>query len=270
MSETPVTAQTSDAAANAPHRFPLMELTSVGFLLALAAGSMNAWSLANAATFSTVQSGNIISVGYWLIQGDIAKLIFPLAAILAFGLGSAACGVLMTAFQRSGRAYTPGVLLAGTVLLVLLGTLAFIFVGDGDGRAAGIDLTADHSAVASFIALGISFVAGAQGNAFHKNRGMLYGNVAVTFVVQMAFNFLVQAAFKKEGINGQANLAWSGVFFLILLGFSGGAAVGFAADHFIANGASIFVPALILLALALVALGRRSKNVDPTPGGSFA
>ncbi|PPG30527.1 DUF1275 domain-containing protein [Pseudoclavibacter sp. RFBB5] len=247
-----------------------MELSSVGFLLAIAAGSMNAWSLANAGTFSTVQSGNIISVGYWLIQGDIAKIVFPLAAILAFGLGSAACGVLMTAFQRSGRVYTPGVLLTGTVLLVLLGILAFVFVGDGDGRAAGIDLTADHSAVASFIALGISFVAGAQGNAFHKNRGMLYGNVAVTFVVQMAFNFLVQAAFKREGINGSTNLRWSGVFFLTLLGFSGGAAIGFAADHFLANGASIFVPAVILLVLALVALGRRSKNVDPTPGGSFA
>lgn len=27
---------------------------------------------------------------------------------------------------------------------------------------------------------------------FTKNHGMLYGNVAVTFVAQMAFNFLVQ------------------------------------------------------------------------------
>lgn len=249
--------------------FPLMEMPYVGVLLAFAAGSMNAWSLANAATFSTVQSGNVISMGYWLIQGDFAKFWFPFLAVLAFGLGSALCGVLMTTFQRSGRPYTPGVLLVGSVLLILLAVLAIVLVGSGDGRAAGVDLSAEHSATAHWIALGISFIAGAQGNAFHKNKGMLYGNVAVTFVVQMAFNFLVQSAFKREGINGSTNLSWAGLFFLVLLGFSAGAAIGFGADQLL-NGASILIPAVILLLLFFVTLGKGFKNVDPTPGGTFA
>lgn len=251
-------------------RFPLMEQPFVGFLLAFMAGAMNAWTLANAATFSTVQSGNVVSLGYWLIQADWAKLWFPALSILAFGVGSALSGILMTAFLRSGRSMTAPILIGEIVLLVAFGILAITIVGDGDGRASALDLSAEHSAVAHWIAFGVCFVAGAQGNAFHKNHGMLYGNVAVTFVVQMAFNFLIQAAFKKEGINGERNIAWSGIFFLTLLGFSAGAAIGFWIDAGITNGASLFLPALIALVLTFVAFGRKQNNVDPTPGGSFA
>jgi uncharacterized membrane protein YoaK (UPF0700 family) len=251
-------------------RFPLMEQPFVGFLLAFMAGSMNAWTLSNASTFSTVQSGNVVSMGYWIIQGSWGKFWLAALAVLAFGLGSALSGVLMTAFVKSGRTFTQGILIAMTVLLVILGVLAIVIVGDGGGRIAGIDLSAEHSAAAHLIAFGISFVAGAQGNAFHKNHGMLYGAVAVTFVVQMAFNFLMQAAFSKKGINGEPNLFWAGVFFLTLLGFAGGGAIGFWVDSSITNGASIFIPAIIALILTFVAFGKKLQNVDPTPGGSFA
>lgn len=248
-------------------RYPLMEQPFVGFLLAFMAGSMNAWTLANASTFATVQSGNVVSMGYWVIQGSWDKFWLAAVAVLAFGLGSAFAGVLMTAFLKSGRTFTTGILIAITVLLVALGFLALTTV---DGNAAGIDLSAQHSAAAHWIAFGISFVAGAMGNAFHKNHGMLYGAVAVTFVVQMAFNFLMQAAFSKKGINGEPNLFWSGVFFLTLLGFAGGGAIGFWVDSAIVNGASIFIPAVIALILTFVAFGKKLQNVDPTPGGSFA
>lgn len=251
-------------------RYPLMEQPFVGFLLAFMAGAMNAWTLANASTFATVQSGNVVSMGYWLVQGDWTKFWFPAISVLAFGLGSALSGVLMTAFVRSGKTFTTGILISMTLLLVIFAILAITVVGDGDGKAAALDLTAEHSAVAHFIAYGVSFVAGAQGNAFHKNHGMLYGAVAVTFVVQMAFNFLFQSMFKKIGINGETNLKWAGIFFLTLLGFSGGAAIGFLVDQAITNGASLFIPALIALALVFVAFRRKLQNVDPTPSGTFA
>lgn len=251
-------------------RFPLMELPGVGFLLALMAGSLNAWTLANASTFATVQSGNMISLGYWAIQGNWAKFTFPALSVLAFGLGSAACGVLMTSLLRSGRVMTVAVLATQAVLLVILGVLALTLVGQGSGVETALDLTREHSAAAHWIAIAVSFVAGAQGNAFHKNHGMLYGNVAVTFVVQMAFNFLVQSFFKRKGINGEPNLMWSGIFFLTLLGFAGGGAIGFLVDKVVANGASIFIPAVIALVLVGIASSRKFRDVDPTPGGSFA
>lgn len=251
-------------------RFPLMEMPSVGFLLALMAGALNAWTLANAATFSTVQSGNVLSSGYWLVQGNWEKFTFPFLSVIAFGLGSAFCGVLMTDQLRKKRTFTTNILIAQAVLLIILGILALTLVGSRDESKAVFDLATDHQDAAKWIALGISFVAGAQGNAFHKNHGMLYGNVAVTFVVQMAFNFLVQAMFRRNGINGEPNLMWSGIFFLTLLGFAAGGAVGFLADKWITNGASIFIPAIIAIILAIIATGRRFHNVDPTPGGIFA
>ena len=251
-------------------RFPLMELPLVGFFLAFMAGTLNAWTLANASTFSTVQSGNVVSVGYYLIQANWDKLWFPVGAIIAFGLGSAACGVLMTNRLRKGHVYTRSVLVIQIVLLVILGILAVVLVGDGSSSDKFFDVDANHKMAAVWIAFGISFVAGAQGNAFHKDHGMLYGNIAVTFVVQMAFNFLVQSFFKKEGINGEPNIKWSGIFFGILLGFAGGGAIGFLVDKFVFMGASIFLPAIIALIILLIARGRQFESVDPTPGGRFA
>ncbi len=231
-------------------RFPLMEQPVVGFLLAFTAGLLNAWTLAHASTFATVQSGNVVSSGFYLVNGDWDKFTPAIVSVLCFGIGSALSGVLMTAFLRSGRSFTPGILFAETAILVLLVILAL--TGAWDPRN---------------IAFAISFVAGALGNSFHKNHGMLYGAVAVTFVVQMAFNFLMQAAFKKQGVNGEPNLYWSGLFFFVLLGFCGGGGIGFLVDKWF-NGASIAFAALLCLALAVTAL-RQPSDPDPTPGGRF-
>lgn len=241
----------------------------MGFVLAFMAGTMNAWSLANASTFSTVQSGNVVSLGYFLAQGNWGKVAFPLGAVVAFGLGSAVSGGLMTMRRRQGRAYTDSVLCAQAVLLVVLGILAITLVAESRGTGEVLDFSVDHSAAAHRVAIGISFVAGAQGNAFHKDRGMLYGNVAVTFVVQMAFNFSVQSLFQKEGVNGEPNIKWAGIFFFVLLGFAGGGAVGFLVDATVVDGASIFVSAIIAVVLLMVSRRKHSRNVDPTPGGSF-
>lgn len=245
-----------------------MELPFIGFVFAFMAGTMNAWSLANASTFSTVQSGNVVSVGYYLVQKEWDKLAFPFGAVLSFGLGSAACGVLMTVRRRQGRSFTGSVLTAKAIVLFVLGVLAITLVDTGQENGGMLDLTVDHSAVAYGIAFGISFVAGAQGNAFHKNHGMLYGNIAVTFVVQMAFNFLVQSRFQKGEVNGASNLEWAGIYFLVLLGFAGGGAAGFLADA-VLNGASIFIPAIIAAVLVVVSRRTHSRHIDPTPGGSF-
>lgn len=242
-------------------RFPLMESPLVGFLLAFMAGCMNAYTYAQASTFATVQSGNVVSSGYWLIQGNWEKFYFPIISVLCFGLGSAACGVFMTTMLRHGKEYTPHVLFIMMIILVVLAVLVVVFnIGD----EADI-LSSDKDKTAQFIAFAISFVAGAQGNAFHKNHGMLYGNVAVTFVVQMAFNFLVQSFFSKKGINGEPNLRWAGIFFFVLLGFAGGGAIGFVVDKYGVVGGSIFLTAAIAALLGVLSL--KTRAADPTPGG---
>ena len=231
-------------------RFPLMEEPFIGFLLAFLAGLLNAWTFAHANTFATVQSGNVVSSGFYLVEGDWAKFTPAIVSVLVFGVGSALSGILMTAFLRSGRSFTAGMLFALFALLVILTLLAALT--DADPR---------------WIAFGVSFVAGGLGNSFHKNHGMLYGAVAVTFVVQMAFNFLMQSALSKKGINGEPNIFWSGIFFLVLLGFCAGGGIGYAVDLWF-NGASMALAAVLALVLAVVALTRR-RDPDPTPGGHF-
>lgn len=230
-------------------RFPLMEDRTVGFFLALMAALLNAWTLAHTETFATVQSGNVLQSGYRLVQGDWTGFTFAFGSVIAFGLGSAICGVLMTSMLRRGKVFTPVVLWFEVVALAGLAVAS---------RMGAID---PH-----VVAYAVSFVAGAQGNAFHKNHGMLYGNVAVTFVVQMAFNFLVQSMFKKDGINGEPNLMWAGIFFSVLLGFAGGGALGFFVDAKVMNHASMFLAAGIALVIGVLAMNR-PKAVDPSSGG---
>lgn len=242
-------------------RYPLIERPFIGFLLAFMAGSLNAWTLPNAQTFATVQSGNVVQSGYWLAQGDWEKFTFPFLSVMAFGIGSAFCGILMTTLLRKGKIFTPFVLFLQAAMLLVIFYLAHSLVKD---PSAAIN--------AHYLAYAISFVAGMQGNAFHKNHGMLYGNVAVTFVVQMAFNFLIQGLFKKQGINGEPNLYWSGLFFLVLLGFAAGGGIGFLIGDYVLQSGAILLPAIIALILGFVAVKDASKpgSVDPSPGGNFA
>lgn len=262
----------SGAASATAARFPLMELPSVAFLLALMAGAMNAWTLPNASTFATVQSGNVVSSGYWLVAAEWDKFMFPFISVIAFGLGSLACGIVMTRMKQRGMAFTHVTLGFIAVVLIVLGIMALTLIGDNPhGDTANVlNFGAHHPQTAQWMAIAVSFVAGAQGNAFHKTHGMLYGNVAVTFVVQMAFNFLIQSRFERKGINGTPNITWSGIFFGVLLGFAGGGAIGFALDKYVGNGVSLFLAALISVVLLAISFQRRLKNVDPTPGGSFA
>ena len=234
-------------------RFPLMEQPAIGCLLAFIAGLLNAWSLAATQTFATVQSGNVVSAGYYLVTANWPRFGQAIISVLFFGVGSALCGVLITSQWRHKRSFTAPVLFILTGLLVALAALAYT-----------------DTMTPILVAWGISFVAGAQGNAFHKNHGMLYGAVAVTFVVQAAFNYLAQAALAKRGINNDPNLRWSGLFFLILASFAAGGAVGVVTDLAF-DGASILLAALITLGIGIASVQtlRRQGRADPTPGGGF-
>ncbi|GBQ87995.1 YoaK family protein [Gluconobacter albidus] len=231
--------------------FPLMEERKIGFSLAFCAGLMNAWTFFHAQTFATVQSGNVIQVGYRLVQGDWVAFWFAFSSIIAFGLGSALCGVLMTVLMREGRNFSNIVLWSECILLFIITVFSF-----------------SNTVPLAFLAVAVSFVAGMQGNAFHKDHGMLYGNVAVTFVVQMAFNFMAQSFFKKNGINGESNLMWAGIFFFVLFGFASGGALGFFCDKYIGNNTSLIIT-ITSLVLITIFSNKTNLNTDPRTGATF-
>lgn len=225
-----------------PASVPLMETPAIAFLLAVSAGLLNAWTFANAKVFATVQSGNVIQVGYQLVAGDYPKFFFAAGSVVAFGLGSFLAGAFIAVALRKGGRYSPSI--QGT-LVALLGL--------------SVVLIATNALAPEYVAMIISFAAGMQGNGFHKIKGKLYGNVAVTLVVQLAFNYLMQAFFAKRGADGTSNLGNSGLYFLVLLGFAGGGAAGFGLD-LIWGGLSIIGAMLITVALMGAAI---ETETDP-------
>ncbi|MGP0037559.1 MAG: YoaK family protein [Solirubrobacteraceae bacterium] len=224
-------------------RPPLMEMPIVAAILALAAGSMDGFTFFSAHTFSTVQSGNVIQVGYWIAKSDLTKVGDVGLAIVAFGAGAMVTAFIQEFRAKRGHAISPLILLTEAAILAIVG---LPFVGN---NISTLDL--------AYI---VSFVAGMQGNAFHKSEGMLVGNVAVTLNVQLAFNYLARALFGTP----TANLRKGGVYALVMLGFAaGGVLGGLAANH--TDVRALWVPAAILLALGILTVSELKSNlrVDP-------
>ncbi|WP_099332469.1 DUF1275 family protein [Actinomyces minihominis] len=227
-----------------PSSFPLMELPHIALILAISSGLLNSWAFSNAGTFGTAQSGNVIQMGYQAMAGNWPKFFFVSGAVLAFGVGAFVAGGIIAVCLRSGKRYTPA----------LQGLLMF---------AIGIALVliVTKALRPEYITWIISFAAGVQGNGFHKIKGMVYGNVAVNVVLQLAFNYLMQSFFSKKAPNGMSNLYTSGLYFMVLVGFGAGGGIGFLADH-LWNGLSVV---LVLLVSALLIFLAREDPTDPDP-----
>ena len=185
---------------------PLMQLPIIATLLAIIAGSMDGYAYFTTKTFATFQSGNIILSGYTFATGEIDELIPILCSILCFGLGAVATAIIRNWYNTRNKVWTFTIIIIEIVVLILL------------------SITSIHSL---FLPLHIvwilAFLAGMQGNAFHKVDNMLYGNIAVTLNVQLAFNYLAEMCFKSN--QGKRALMIKKFFdyFIVLVGFSLGA-----------------------------------------------
>lgn len=188
-----------------PQDWPLMERPYIAFWLAIIAGAMSGFTFYTVHLFSTVQSGNVIQAGAQIATGDGVKWEHAMLAILAFGLGSALTGIIQNLLADIHVDYSYIILAIEAVVLVALGLSFF----------------SDRWSLLTYAYI-VSFLAGMQGNAFHMIKGNLYGNVAVTLVVQLAFNHFVQAFFHDR----RSHLIKSGLFFLVLLGFALGGFIG--------------------------------------------
>lgn len=114
------------------------------------------------------------------------------------------------------------------------------------------------------IALTVSFLAGAQGNAFHRDHGMLYGNTAMTFVLQSTFSFVGRAAVSRIGKDGEPHLRYAAVYGVVIVGFALGGAIGFLLNA-VWGPAPLFAAAVCLGVLgAITVLAVQKKRVvDP-------
>lgn len=226
------------------HPFPLMERPASAVVLAFVAGTLNAWTLLTVGTFATVQSGNVVMAGYYGVQGDGTRTLVAVSAIVAFGLGAALSAMAMAMILHRGGVYSPWILGVEALVLLTCGVL----VGIG-------------AAPVMVIALCISFIAGVQGNAFHRDHGMLYGNTAMTLVVQMTFSFIGRAVVSSAADDGEPHLRTAGIYAVVLVGFAGGGAAGFLLAM-LWTAAPLIAAAVILAVFGVVA-ARATGPVDP-------
>lgn len=240
----------SASASPAPARprragpYALLERPTSAMLLALVSGVLDAWTFARVGTFATVQSGNVVMLGFFGVQGDAERALRALAAVLAFGLGAGLCAVAVALVLARGRAYSPWVLLVEALALVVCAVLV-----------------ATRPALAAGVVLAVSLLAGVQGNAFHRDHGMLYGNTAVTFVVQTTFSLLGRAVVRRRVDDGDPHVRIAAVFGLVLVAFAAGGAAGFVLES-VWSPAPLLAAAVVVLGLGLAAARARGP-VDP-------
>ena len=226
------------------NELPIMEYPWIAFILATVAGLLNGFTYYEAGIFGTLQSGNIILLGQHISLGDWTHVYDILIMICAFGLGSMATVLVQVIEQAKRKVWSIAILLIEVVTLTLLATGIFT-------NLIGM----------FYICATISFIAGVQGNGFHKLNGISYGNIAVTPVLQSAFNYLMHfiCGDKKSFKTGC-------LFFLVLIGFASGGSTGFIVAHQI-HEKTLFIPAALLMLLVIYAqfMAHEGKNyIDPT------
>lgn len=235
----------SSSTVRTPRPYPLLESAPAAAALALVSGLLNAWTFGQIGTFATVQSGNLLSIGYFMAEGDPSRVLAAAASVLSFALGSFLCTLVVLWRARTGRGYSVEVLLCEVIALAAL-ALASVTGAVGPEWIAGA----------------ISFLAGVQGNAFHRETGMLYGNIAVTSVVQMAASLLARAAGRTIASDGEPHLRPAAAYTSVLVAFAAGGGIGFALDR-AWSCASIVGAAAVLGILLLIARSAHGA-VDPS------
>lgn len=185
---------------------PLMQYPIIAIFLAIAAGTFDGYAYFTTQTFSTFQSGNIILFGYTLATSDFVKFVPVVISIATFALGAIVTAIIRDAFAKRGKIWTFSILVFEVVALV-----AIIF-------AIELKVFDAHQIVWL-----LAFLAGMQGNAFHKIGGMLYGNIAVTLNVQLAANYLAETFFKSNKEQRAVMFSKFFNYFIVLVGFGGGA-----------------------------------------------
>lgn len=217
-----------------------MELPIIAVILAIAAGAMDGYAYFTTKTFATFQSGNIILSGYTFASDDAAKLVPTLCSILAFGLGAVALAFIRDASEKKNKIWT------FKILIIEMFILLFLITNDAHKL-----LTPLH------IAWALSFVAGMQGNAFHKIDKMLYGNIAVTLNVQLAFGFFADGL-----VNGSKRMMYfkkAFDYFIVLVGFAFGAGLAAILTNHLGSYTMILIIAPLLV-IFIIGKGYAKKH----------
>ena len=207
-------------------KLAFMELPIVALFLAFSAGAMDGYAFFTTNMFATFQTGNVVLAAYNLGSFGWSSMLPMAYSLLAFGLGAVFISYLRNFYIRRVAIWTFKTLaLEILILLILLLNNVHGFFTPN-----------------MFVYI-MSFVAGVQGNAFHKLAKMLYANIAVTLDVQLIFGFLADGIMlKKERLDLFKKAA---SYLIIFLGFAVGASISAVLTDYLGSF-TLFVPILSL------------------------
>jgi uncharacterized membrane protein YoaK (UPF0700 family) len=213
-------------------RVPFMQLPVVAFLLAISAGMLNGYSFSTSHSFATFQSGNVIMLGYNISIGKMESVLPYILMIVFFGAGSMLLALIRSIYNSEDKIWSFRIITIEVVLIIAL----VLYLG----------LVQEHHSH-FHVAWALAFIAGMQGNAFHKISGMLYGNIAVTLNVQLAFSAIVEALVGKG--KDRRDACYKVIcYFSTLIGFAAGAfCMAVAVQHY-----KIYALLLTLVPLLLI------------------
>lgn len=202
---------------------PLMEMPWMAAILAIAAGGFDGYTYSSHHMFCTFQSGNVIMFGWYLAQDGILFALPYLISIGAFGFGAFSMVFVKYVNDKTEKNYTTRIIVFEIVIIALI--LIAINTFWKEHPEAG--LFKERNLYVAWI---LAYVAGMQGQAFHKIAGMLYGNIAETLNVQLAFAYLGEASFGDKKLKG-SNRSKSWDYAMVLIGFAIGSGVGSLLYH---------------------------------------
>lgn len=104
---------------------------------------MDGFTFFSASTFSTVQSGNVIQVGYWIANQDAGKVLDVAVSILCFGVGAAFMALIQNISKRGRSTVSFHALFIEAGVLALLG-LPFV---DGEMTPLALRESREHDLV---------------------------------------------------------------------------------------------------------------------------
>ncbi len=158
---------------------PIHETLQVGIYLALVGGFLDAYTyIAHGGVFANAQTGNMVLIGIYAVQGHFTQAFYCLFPIAAFFMG-----VLVTEYFR--RYYTPLQFVEWQHLVIIIEIVLLFAVGLIPRRIPNI-----------VVNVTVSFICSLQVNSFRQTKGLPYSTTMCTGNLRSAaekfFSYIAQ------------------------------------------------------------------------------
>lgn len=184
---------------------PIHETLQVGVYLALVGGFLDAYTyIAHGGVFANAQTGNMVLIGIYAVQGHFMQAFYCLFPISAFFMG-----VVVTEYFR--RYYTPLQFVEWQHLVIIIEIALLFGVGLIPRRIPNIA-----------VGVAISFICSLQVNSFRQTKGLPYSTTMCTGNLRSAAEKFFLYATSGDRIAKEGAIR----YFAVIAAFCLGAALG--------------------------------------------